>query len=609
MSAAEDFAQYKLHFVDDIQHDYEVIRPIVLFAETIAERSRQTGIERTVVGAKARRFATAGMLGLVDQRLGNLGRQDHVYPEAMAAHILYVKQLYPPIHDREIVRIVQRKFGYKTNHHSVKHFLNRFALPVQLELNLLAFAEFADAYQARWTVVRMWYEGWNKQSIAGCLKMARSHVYAIIAAFERDGFEGLEDHRTRPSPHPDDQLTLPFLKEVLDLQQEYPRAGRFRLHGLLEPQYGPDLPSEATIGRAMAINRRLHGAPGPWSSARDEHTPVTEPRHLPYRPHYRHHLWFVDIRYLVKIEGRWVYSLCILEGYSRTILAGMASEHQDLPALLQLLFAALSTYGCPEGIVSDHGAVFRAGDYVAILKALEIEPTYIELRKPWQNLIEAQFKVQLRLADFKFEHARTVDEIQQLHAAFVETFNTTRHWAHQERTDNRRTPVDVLGWVRGRAVDPERLQRLFRQVQFLRTVNPYGFISIQRFYIYAESGLSRQRVSIWVADGQLSISYRETLVARYRCAYDLRQKRLQEVSHPTLYHTRFASPQLELIELDDAQWLKVHQRSLYRRTQRMTAMGEQLAFAGLEASALIFLYLQAMEGVGRTCFPHVSCVM
>ena len=405
MSAAEDFAQYKLHFVDDIQHDYEVIRPIVLFAETIAERSRQTGIERTVVGAKARRFAMEGMLGLVDQRLVNPGRKGHVYPEAVAAHILYVKQLYPPIHDREIVRIVQRKFGYTTNHHTVKHFLERFALPVQLELNLLAFAEFADAYQARWTVVRMWYEGWNKQSIAGCLQMARSHVYAIIAAFERDGFEGLEDQRTRPSPHPDDQLTLPFLKEVLDLQQEYPRAGRFRLHGLLEQQYGPDLPSESTVGRAMAINRRVHGAPGPWHSARDEQEAAIEPRHLPYRPHYRHHLWFVDIRYLVKIEGRWVYSLCILEGYSRTILAGMASEHQDLPALLQLLFAALSTYGCPEGIVSDHGAVFRADDYVAILKALEIEPKYIELRKPWQNLIEAQFKVQLRLADFKFEQA------------------------------------------------------------------------------------------------------------------------------------------------------------------------------------------------------------
>ena len=394
MSAAEDFAQYTLHFVDDIQHDYEVIRPMVLLAETIAERSRQTGIERTVVGAKARRFAMEGMLGLVDQRLVNPGGKGHVYPEAVAAHILYVKQLYPPIHDREIVRIVQRTFGSKTNHHTIKPFLERFAIPVQLELNLLIFSEFADAYQARWTVVRMWYEGWNKQSIAGCLQMARSHVHAIIAAFERDGFEGLEDQRTRPSPHPDDQLTLPFLKEVLDVQQEYPRAGRLRLHGLLAHQYGPDLPRASTVGRAMAINRRVHGAPGPWRSARDEQEATSEPRHLPYRPHYRYHLWFVDIRSLVKIEGRWVYSICILEGYSRTILAGMASEHQALPALLQLLFAALSTYGCPEGIVSDHGAVFRADDYVAILKALEIEPKDIELRKPWQNLIEAQFKVQ-----------------------------------------------------------------------------------------------------------------------------------------------------------------------------------------------------------------------
>jgi transposase InsO family protein len=594
VSAAEDFAQYQLQFIDPIQYDYEVIRPIVLFAETIAERSRQTGLERTTIGDKARRFIQDGMLGLVDQRAGHAGRKGHHYPEAVAAYLLYVKHLYPPIHDRELVRIVQRKFGYKTNHHTVKHFLARHASPVQLEMPLLAFAEFADAYHARWTVVRMWAEGWNKKSIAGCLKMARSHVYAIIDAFACDGFAGLEDQRTQPPPHLDTQLTLPFLKEVLDLQQAYPRAGRFRIHGLLAQQHGPDLPSEATIGRAMAINRRVHGAPGPWQSARDEQEAATEPRHLPYRPQYRHHLWFVDIRYLVQLEGRWVYSICILEGYSRTILAGMASEHQDLPAVLQLLYAALSTYGCPEGIVSDHGAVFRAGDYVTILKALEIEPTYIELRKPWQNLIEAQFKVQLRLADFQFEHAHTFEEIQTLHAAFVETFNTTRHWAHQERPDGRRTPAEVLGWVRGRPVDLERLRALFGQVQFLRTVNPYGFISIHRFYIYAEQGLSRQRVSIWIAEGQLHIEYREALLARYRCAYDPRRKRLREVSHPTLYHTKFASPQLELLELDDAQWIKVQQRAWLRRTPQKTARGEQLLFAGFEISALIFLCFQVM---------------
>jgi hypothetical protein len=191
----------------------------------------------------------------------------------------------------------------------------------------------------------------------------------------------------------------------------------------------------------------------------------------------------------------------------------------------------------------------------------------------------------------------------------IETFNTTRHGAHQERADNRWTPVDVLGWVRRRAVDAERLRELFGRVQFLRTVNPYGFVSIQRFYIYAEQGLSRQRVSVWIYEGQLRIEYRETLVARYRCAYDQRQKRLHEVSHPMLYHTVFASPQLELLELDDMRWSKVQQRAFQRRTPQRTTLGEQLLLAGIEISALLFLYLQAVSIVGRNCFPHMSCVM
>jgi len=90
VSTAEDFAQYQLHFIDPIQYDYEVIRPIVLFAETVAERSRQTGLERTTIGAKARRFIHDGMLGLVDQRAGHAGHKGHHYPEAVAAYMLYL---------------------------------------------------------------------------------------------------------------------------------------------------------------------------------------------------------------------------------------------------------------------------------------------------------------------------------------------------------------------------------------------------------------------------------------------------------------------------------------------------------------------------------------
>ena len=123
MSAQEEFEQIRLQCVDPLQHDYEAIRPIVLFGETVAERSRHIGMERTTVGDKARRFVLDGMDGLRDRRTQGRGPQDPLYPEAMAGYIVYLKQRYPPIHLREIARILQRKFGYKTNHHTLKRFL------------------------------------------------------------------------------------------------------------------------------------------------------------------------------------------------------------------------------------------------------------------------------------------------------------------------------------------------------------------------------------------------------------------------------------------------------------------------------------------------------
>lgn len=105
----------------------------------------------------------------------------------------------------------------------------------------------------------------------------------------------------------------------------------------------------------------------------------------------------------------------------------MASEYQDLVAVLQLLAAALREYGRPDATLSDNGSVFTAAAYEGPLTELGIEVCHIEKGKPWQNLIEAQFKVELRLADAAFEQATTLEEVHERHAAFVETFNTTPH--------------------------------------------------------------------------------------------------------------------------------------------------------------------------------------
>ena len=60
--------------------------------------------------------------------------------------------------------------------------------------------------------------------------------------------------------------------------------------------------------------------------------------------------------------------------------------------------------------------------------------------------------------------------MQELHATFVGTFNTTPHWAHRARADGLWTPVEVLGWVRGLGIEGERLGRALRQFEVERVV-------------------------------------------------------------------------------------------------------------------------------------------
>jgi transposase InsO family protein len=586
MSALEEFQQLALRFTDPIQHDYEVIRGIMLADETVAERSRITGIDRDTVSEKARRFVQHGMFGLVDRRTTGSASRHH-YPAVVAGYILYLKQLHPGIHYREIARIIERKYGHKTHHLTVKRFLGRNPIAVQLPLQVTLFHQFEHAYQARWTVVRMYYEGWHQQSIATCLQLSRKHVWHILQAFRRDGFAALEDQRSRPADHPENQLSLPFLKEVLDVQEEHPRAGRFRVRGIVAQRTG-HAPSEATIGRAMAINREHHGAPPAWSTDRtdDEHY-ADEVKFVPFTPTYGHRYWFIDFRYLVRVgeDRHWVYLLLILEGYSRKILAGMACEHQDVVAVLQLLSAAIAEYGRPDGMVSDNGSVFNSDVYESLLKELGIEVCHIEKGKPWQNLIEAQFKVELRLADAHFEQAATLEEIQERHAAFVELFNTTPHWAHRERDDSLRTPVEVLRWVRGTDVDQDTLQRALRHLQVERVITLRGYVSVQRFYLYAERGLSRRRVSIWLREGQFHIAYHDAILAQYAYRYDRKARRLQAVDTPRVFRTPYASPQLEFWELDDEQWCKIGRRPYERHPMPSAGGVRQLVFEFLPGQA------------------------
>jgi hypothetical protein len=66
------------------------------------------------------------------------------------------------------------------------------------------------------------------------------------------------------------------------------------------------------------------------------------------------------------------------------------------------------------------------------------------------------------------------------------------------------------------------------------------------------------------------------------------------VSDPTVYVTDFTSKQLERIELDHEQWVKVHLRPPQLRTPRFRVFPQQLSLLDLGASALILLALKAV---------------
>ena len=76
-----------------------------------------------------------------------------------------------------------------------------------------------------------------------------------------------------------------------------------------------------------------------------------------------------------------------------------------------------------------------------------------------------------------------------------------------------------------------------------------------------------------------------------------------------LSQTPLASPQLELLELDDAQWIKVHQQAWDRHPRHVRQVAEQLPLLAIIGSVVCLVPYGLTYGVGKNFFPYVSTVM
>ena len=567
MDSTAEFAQLQLRFVDQTQGRYEVIRPLVLFADrTATQRARETATHPDTVRAFHRRFRQQGMLGLLPATV-EVGQRERAgpIPTDVREEIDRLKGLYSGFHYRELARIVFCKCAYPLDDKPAKLLWQQSPVPTQHQLELWTYHTHPNRYQARLQVVKLYYQGWDKLSLSRFLQVSRPTVDIWLPRFEAEHFAGLMDKKRGPKAPPR-KGWVPRMGQVYHLQKAHPDAGEFRLWSLLAQ---PDI-SVRTVGRIMALNKLVYddiphvAKPGP--------EPTPQPH--PYKAQHRHEYWFIDGRQMdCALDGVKWWSILILAGYSRTILAGAMAPTEATWAALMVLYTACLRYGAPTYLVSDSGGAYTSDAFEAVCGRLGIEhKTIVSTQgQSYLNWIETHFDIQRRLYDYQFALASSPSDLEQRHQAFMHLYNTT---AHQGLLADKRLPpipVEVLGTAQGRRYAPEVLAEKFTHVFFPHTTNRYGCVTLHSDHFYVESGVPHTRGLLWVYGEQLRAVLDNGVLAEYHCHYDGRAHKVTGIRDGVFFSTRFASPQRTLIPLNPQEALVVYRPQTLRRPARKAA--------------------------------------
>ena len=194
--------------------------------------------------------------------------------------------------------------------------------------------------QARREVITLYAQGWSKRSISQFLHVSRPTITAWITRFEADNTASLEDQSRAPHT-PVRKAWLPVMVEIYHLQKRHPDAGGFRIWSL---RGKTDL-SVRTVERIMALNRHVYtDIPGTEAL----HAPPAAPQPHPFKATAAHEYWFIDGRMMdFALEGHRWWSLIILDGYSRTMLAGAVAPTEASWVALTVLYTRVSALWRP----------------------------------------------------------------------------------------------------------------------------------------------------------------------------------------------------------------------------------------------------------------------
>ncbi len=558
---------------DPTQQRYERLRPLLLLPEhTAREQAEDTQTHPETLGALKRRFAQQGMLGLLPKTLKvvPVGRRRRV-PDAVVTELQRLKGLYDSFGYRELARILFHTVGHRLHHQTIKTLWHQLAPASPPQLPLLDYHSYPERADARQQVITLYAQGWSQRSISRFLRVSAPTITRWIRRFEADQCARLEDHSRAPTTTRR-KAWLPVMVDIYHLQKRHPDAGGFRIWSLL----GKTDLSVRTVERVMAVNRQVYPDIPPRGHLRSR---KTAPGPHPFKATAAHEYWFIDGRIMdFTLEGTKWWSLIVLDGYSRMMLAGVVAPVEATWGALLVLHTACGRYGAPQHLISDKGGAYISDEFEAVCQRLEIDHHKITSTQgeSYMNLMESHFNIQRRLYDYQFALTRTPDEFEQAHQAFLQLYNTTAHQGLLKEHFDPPIPCQVLGNTTGRWYTPEALERLFAQALFTRTTNRYGCVTLHRYHFYVAEGLPQTPVLLWVYGPEVRAVFDTVVLATYQCRYDQRTGTVSDIRLGSFTPTRFASLQEALLTRTPHDSVVCYRPQVQGRPVRVSDAAQQL---------------------------------
>jgi hypothetical protein len=206
-----------------------------------------------------------------------------------ARQYLVWKELpWPPGH--------QRRRPFEPTAHAQR--LEQALGPAHLLARWRTYREYPTEAQARRRLMEVFEVGVRPRRVAALLALDPHAVYHGQRRFQAVGVLALSTHRRGPSAMTT-RVPGRVMMEVFQWLDNHPLLGHYRVKMALDSlgyRHG-----HTTVWQMGALDNQAQLTP-----PREKRTPNPDER--PQQASAPHQVWCADIRYLVKIDGRWLYS-------------------------------------------------------------------------------------------------------------------------------------------------------------------------------------------------------------------------------------------------------------------------------------------------------------